>query len=410
METSDDKTPHQDTLGAPAGLFLPRASSSNNDATLLSSSGSGNGHISRNLRLLLATADLVEPYVEWAFDAMEMAEFAANDEGAAEGEHGDEEKDHQQQQQQQQPSRYWEASSVGSAGSGGAKGGHGSWLWTGTVTVADDLGGKTSNAASTTAAVSTDLSRVESDNAPGRVAWRIGGALLVDHTELVVGCWPRDDDDDESNIVSGRHDHQHEGSDAQSGLRGKRNDHKSGRSSSNRDSWAALLSEDEEEEGAPTPSQSSSTPIHAHTIVVPASRGSGNARWVSPSTLLAGAPPPASGTSGDVSNDKDGGSGDDGHVFWAFLPSASELLKLNCSPHSNNNGDGEGGEEVARYFAAARAVVDANWGIAPKGAQPEGELGAQPQGHLAQVSEGKLKRKQPQFDRIHFSLYDLSST
>jgi hypothetical protein len=70
------------------------------------------------------------------------------------------------------------------------------------------------------------------------------------------------------------------------------------------------------------------------------------------------------------------GSGEDGDVFWATLPSAAELLKLNCPPAAPPR---------PRYFAAARAAVDASWGVAPSGAQPEGPLGAQPQGHLAQV-------------------------
>lgn len=379
VETSDDKTPPQDTLGSPAGLFLPRASS--NDASS-SSNGSGNGHIARNLRLLLATTDLVEPYVEWAFDAMEMADVAAAAAAAA-NERG--------RKDQQQPVRYWEASSDGSAGRGAATGGHGAWLWSGTVTVADDLTGNQDNTAETSTAPAAVNSAIANSGAtdglsvgnteasrsanaePKRVAWRVGGALLVDHTELVVGCWPNDDDDN---------DHK-QGDSVQAGLRGKRGDNKKGSSASG-GGWAALLSE--EERGAPTSSSSSSSSVaqlRAQTMVLPASRGSGNGRWASPSTLLAAtAPPPAS--SGHL-DDSSGGSGEDGHIFWASLPSASELLKLNCSPDSSSSGGAGGGASEARYFAAARAVVDAKWGIAPKGAQPEGELGAQPQGHLAQV-------------------------
>jgi hypothetical protein len=51
VETSDNKSPPATMFGDSRGLLKP--------------DGEGNGHVSRNVRLALAMADLVQPYVQW---------------------------------------------------------------------------------------------------------------------------------------------------------------------------------------------------------------------------------------------------------------------------------------------------------------------------------------------------------
>jgi len=54
IETSDSKAPSESSLGSSHAVFLPSASDN-----------AGNGHVPRNIRLILNVGDAVEPYVEW---------------------------------------------------------------------------------------------------------------------------------------------------------------------------------------------------------------------------------------------------------------------------------------------------------------------------------------------------------
>ncbi len=130
VETSDQKSPADDSFGMA-------------DAVLDARKPGGDGHVPRNVRLGLLLADVVEPYVEWADPVLQ---------GAAE---------------------------ISAAGR--------------TLVLQEGSTGASSSSSSSSSSDPTSASGLPAlDGMDVSLQWRVGGAVHVDTTELVLVEWPRE--------------------------------------------------------------------------------------------------------------------------------------------------------------------------------------------------------------------------
>jgi hypothetical protein len=265
VETSDDKKPGEGTLGSAEAVFLPGAS----DAE-------GNGHVGRNVRLVLETTDMVQPYVEWDMDGVTS--------GTSEGTWF------------RVPKRY-------AALPGG-------WLWSRVVAVP-----------ATGDSVAAEAVRL---------AWRVGGSLQVDRTDVVLGCWPSEELKDYGSVSSAA---------AGAPL--------SPSETAAVETWRRIMLAHQLPPSAAHFVSPSSSPLPASSsIMVEASPSSGHTLWSNPGK-------------------------DEGQLFTSVI-SPTHLDGASRAASSNScNG---------AYFAMARATVDSSWGDIPGGGQPSG---TPPQSHFA---------------------------
>ncbi len=278
VETSDEKKPSESMLGSAEAVFLPGVGDED-----------GNGHVARNVRLVLETIDMVQPYVLWDLDG--FSEATAPLPSSGEG-------DVDSSVWFRVPPRY--ASFPGG------------WLWSRSITVA------------------MDPFQVNEGTKFAHVAWRVGGALRVDNTELLVGCWPSEELEDF-------------GADAMAISEASRGNSEAAAM----DAWRRIMDAHQKLDVSSFSSISTGT---RSAIRVAASPSSGHTRWSNPGN-------------------------DDGQLFKSTVLSghlqSADLAARDGSGSTSCNG---------MYFAMARATVDSSWGSAPINGQPSG---TPPQSHFA---------------------------